>query len=41
MEENLRMSNLKTFDKHGIGHELSAPRTHQQNGAKERKNRTL
>ena len=31
----------KFCDKHGIAHEFSAPKTPQQNGVVERKNRTL
>ena len=41
MEANLKIRNLKTFVKNGLKHEFSAPRTPQQNGVVERKNRTL
>ena len=32
---------LRTYQKHGIIHEFSSPRTPQQNGVVERKNRSL
>ena len=42
MGENLKMSHLKIFcEKHGIAHEFSSPKTPQQNGVLERKNRSL
>ena len=41
MGENLKMSHLKNCEKHGIIHEFSSPRTPQQNGVVERKNRSL
>ncbi|PKU61946.1 Retrovirus-related Pol polyprotein from transposon TNT 1-94 [Dendrobium catenatum] len=42
MEKNLRMKDLKTFFKEKeIDHNFFAPRTSQQNGVVERKNRIL
>ena len=42
MEGNLKMFEFESFsDEHGIEHTFSAPRTPQQNGVVERKNRTL
>jgi len=35
------MKSLNTCEKHGINHNFSAPRTPQQNGVVERKNRSL
>ena len=42
MEGNLKMFEFESFsDEHRIEHTFSAPRTPQQNGVVERKNRTL
>ena len=42
MGENLKTIILKSFFKeNGISHDLSCPRTPQQNGVVERKNKTL
>lgn len=38
MEEELRMSNLKTFNEHGIAHEFSTFSNLQPNGMIERNN---
>ena len=41
MEKNLKIPPLKSCGENGINHNFSAPRTPQQNGVVERKNRTL
>ena len=41
MVQNLKTQNLSFCTTNGIDHNLSAPRTPQQNGVVERKNRTL
>ena len=39
--ESLIIKILKNCDQNGFGHNFSAPRTPQQNGVVERKNRSL
>ena len=41
MVENFKINVLNFFNENGISHDFSCPRTPQQNGVVERKNRTF